>query len=144
MENLYNAATNDFLVVCAAAFPFVYISIFRSLAFAEGVNKGRKWIRKKWQPGKIQLQLRIRMMKNGLCVDVASLATSIMAFYSTGKIDSMIEQLSSLLLSHSRSHIIFTHIFRKGKKTFFAYENKKVKKIASVCVCVRVRKFNFK
>lgn len=57
-------------------------------------------------------------------MDVASLATSIMAFYSTGKIDSVIEQFFLFpLLALSLSFDTFDG-------TFFAYAR-------CVCVCVR-------
>lgn len=115
--------------VCGIAFPFVYIFFSFLFCARKGGKKGRKWIGKKWQPGKIQLQLRIRMVKSGLCVDVASLATSIMAFYSTGKIDSVIEQFFSSL-SLSLSLRIF-HTFRMGK-LFFCLRKK-----LRACECMR-------
>lgn len=88
----------------------------RRLFLSFGKEEERKAARKKGRKKvaarkgkKIQLQLRIRMAGRESCVwmwNVASLATSIMAFYSAGKIDSVIEQFSteSLALSYSNTH----------------------------------------
>lgn len=108
--------------------------LFLSLYFPSSCfwKKGTKTDRKSGSQEKLQLQLRIRMVKGArkkLCVDVASLATSIMAFYSAGKIDSVIEQFP-FFFSLSNTH-----------STLFAYN---LLTAPCVYVWVRVRKFNFK
>lgn len=94
--------------------------LFLSLYFSSSIHyyyeKNRD--RKSGNQEKIQLQLRIRMVKGArekLCVNVeCTIACDvyIMAFYSAGKIDSMIEQFS---------------FFPSIQHTFDAF---------SVCVCV--------
>lgn len=98
----------------------------------EEVKKGRKWIGKSGSQEKYSCSCVLEWWI-GLSVDVASLATSIMAFYSTGKIDSVIEQfflfpLLALYLS------LFWHI----RRNFFCLC------LLRVLVYARVRKFNFK
>ena len=120
MGNLNDAATSNFLCMRTIAFPFVTFFFLLPLLFEK--NRDRK----SGSQEKIQLQLRIRMVKGArekLCMNVeCSIACDvyIMAFYSAGKIDSMIEQFSFFSLHP-------THIRR------FFYEA-----LACVCVCVCV------
>jgi hypothetical protein len=66
MENLYDAATNDFSSSVCGSFSFrLHFLALPSEGGERESKKGTKMDRKKWQPGKIQLQLRIRMVKSG-------------------------------------------------------------------------------
>lgn len=74
MGNLNDAASSNLLCMRTLAFPFVTFSFLLPLVRVK--NRDRK----SGSQEKIQLQLRIRMVKGAreeLCVNVASLATSI-------------------------------------------------------------------